>query len=214
VARRVAEARATIPDLEFRCEVDVGRTMAVIEELSRKDSSAPAVNDFIVKAAALALREFPRVNGAYRDGAIETYARVNIGITVAVDDSFLIPTIFDADRKSVAEIGITVRTLGARVRDGTITPAELAGGTFTIASLETHGVDSYSAVINQPQAAIVAVGALKRRPVVDASGDVIARPTLVLTLACDQRILQGAEGARFLSRVRERLEMPDALVRR
>ncbi len=162
---------------------------------------------------ALALRDFPRVNGAYRDGGVETYSRVNVGIAVAAEAALMVPTIFDADRRSVAEIGEIARTLTARVRDGSITPAELAGGTFTVSNLGMYGIDSFSAVINPPQAAILAVGSLRRRAIVDErSGMVVARPTVQLTMACDHRILYGVDAARFLTRLRELLEQPLSLL--
>ena len=212
VARRMAESRATVPDFELRCEVDMSRAVALREQLREISDPPPSYNDFIVKAAALALREFPRVNGAYVDAAFETYSRVNVGIAVAAEDALVVPTIFDADTKSLAEIAAGARELAARVRDGSISPSELGGGTFSISNLGMYGLDSFSAVINPPQAAILAVGSLKPRPVVDDSGAVVARPTIHLTLACDHRILYGADGARFLARLRELLEKPVALL--
>jgi pyruvate dehydrogenase E2 component (dihydrolipoamide acetyltransferase) len=202
----MAESRATVPDIELSSEVDMSRAVALREQLREVSDPAPSINDLIVKASALALREFPRVNGAYRDSRFESYARVNVGIAVAAEDSLVVPTIFDADTKSLAEIGQSARALAARVRDGSIAPADLAGGTFTVSNLGMYGVDSFSPVINLPQAAILAVGSLRPRPVVDDSGAIVARPTIVLTLACDHRILYGADGARFLARVRELLE--------
>jgi pyruvate dehydrogenase E2 component (dihydrolipoamide acetyltransferase) len=212
VARRMAESRATVPDIELRVEVDMGEAVALREGLRELTDPLPSLNDLVVKACALALRDFPRVNGAYRDGHFETFSRVNVGIAVAAPDALLVPTIADADRGSLSDIARRSRELAARVRDGSITPAELAGGTFTVSNLGMYGVDSFSAVINQPQAAILTVGALRRRPVVDADGEIVARPTVVLTLACDHRILYGADGARFLARVRELLERPLALL--
>ncbi len=167
VARRMAESRATVPDIELRSEVDMSEAVALRERLREVADPAPSLNDFIVKASALALREFPRVNGAYRDSTVETYSRVNVGIAVAGEDALVVPTIFDADQRSLGEIGARARALAERVRDGSITPAELSGGTFTVSNLGMYGVDSFSAVINPPQAAILAVGAVKRRPVVD-----------------------------------------------
>jgi pyruvate dehydrogenase E2 component (dihydrolipoamide acetyltransferase) len=209
----MAHARATIPDIELRVEVDMSEAVVLRERLREVSDQAPSFNDFVVKAAALALREFPRVNGAYGDSSVETFSRVNVGIAVAADEALVVPTIFDADRKSLGEIGRDARMLAARVRDGSISPAELAGGTFTVSNLGMHGVDSFSAIINPPQAGILAVGSLRRRPVVDESSDeVVARPTVVLTLACDHRILNGVDGARFLTRVRELLERPHALL--
>jgi pyruvate dehydrogenase E2 component (dihydrolipoamide acetyltransferase) len=213
VARRMSESRATVPDIELRAEVDMGEAVALREKFREVADPAPSINDFVVKAAALALRESPRVNGAYRDGAVETYARINVGIAVAAENALVVPTIFDADQKSLGEIGRAARELADRVRDGSITPAELSGGTFTVSNLGMFGVDSFSAVINPPQAAILAVGSLKRRPIVDEpSGELVVRPTLILTLACDHRILYGVDGARFLSRVRELLERPHTLL--
>jgi pyruvate dehydrogenase E2 component (dihydrolipoamide acetyltransferase) len=213
VARRMAQSRATVPDIELRVEVDMGEAVELRQRLREVADPAPSINDFVVKAAALALREFPRVNGAYRDEGFETYARVNVGIAVAAEDALVVPTIVDADRRPLGEIAAAARTLAARVRDGSISPSELSGATFTVSNLGMHGVDSFSAVINLPQAAILAVGSLRRRPVVDEpSGEIHARPTIVLTLACDHRIIYGVDGARFLSRVRELLERPHALL--
>jgi pyruvate dehydrogenase E2 component (dihydrolipoamide acetyltransferase) len=212
VARRVAESRATIPDIELERQVDMGQAVALRERLREVADPVPSLNDFVVKAAALALREFPRVNGSYRDGAYETHSRVNVGIAVAAEDALVVPTIFDADRRSLREIGADARALASRVRAGEITPAELSGGTFTVSNLGMYGVDSFSAVINLPQVAILAVGALRLRPVVDETGSIVARPTIILTLACDHRMLYGADGARFLARVSESLERPLALL--
>jgi pyruvate dehydrogenase E2 component (dihydrolipoamide acetyltransferase) len=212
VARRMAESRATIPDFELRCEVDMSATVELRDRLRQIADPAPSYNDFIVKAAALALREFPRVNASYRDGAVEAYGRVNVGIAVAADEALVVPTIFDADRLSLGEIARKGRELASRVREGVISPAELAGGTFTVSNLGMFGTDSFSAVINPPQAAILAVGSLKPRALVLENGELAARPTIILTLACDHRVLYGADGARFLARVRELLEAPDVLV--
>jgi pyruvate dehydrogenase E2 component (dihydrolipoamide acetyltransferase) len=212
VARRMSESRATVPDFELRSEVDMSEIVELRERLGEVTDPLPSYNDFIVKAVALALRQFPRVNGAYRDATVETYSRVNIGVAVAADEALVVPTIFDADRLSLGEIGRKSRELAGRVRDGSIAPADLGGATFTVSNLGMYGVDSFSAVINPPQAAILAVGSLKPRAIVQDDGNVVAGPTIVLTLACDHRVLYGADGARFLARVRELLERPDALI--
>jgi pyruvate dehydrogenase E2 component (dihydrolipoamide acetyltransferase) len=212
VGRRMAESRATVPDFELRSEVDMTAVAQLRERLQDVADPVPSYNDFVVKAVALALREFPRVNASYRDGAVETYSRINVGIAVAAQDALVVPTIFDANRLSLGEIARTSRTLAARVRDGSVSPAELAGGTFTVSNLGMYGVDSFSAVINPPQVAILAVGSLKRRPVVLEDGALAAAPTVMLSLACDHRALYGADGALFLDRLRGLLEHPDALV--
>jgi pyruvate dehydrogenase E2 component (dihydrolipoamide acetyltransferase) len=137
---------------------------------------------------------------------------VNVGIAVAAQDALVVPTIFDADQLSLTQIAAASRELAAKVRDGSVVPAELSGSTFSVSNLGMYGLDSFTAVINPPQAAILAVGSLKPRAVVDDTGAVVARPTVNLTLACDHRILYGADGARFLARVRDLLQKPVALL--
>ena len=124
------------------------------------DGPAPSFNDLVIKAAALALRDFPRANGAYRDGQFELYSRVNVGVAVAGQDALVVPTVFDADRKSLGTIAAEARRLAERVREGKITPPELSAGTFTISNLGMYGIRRFVAVINPPQAAILAVGEL------------------------------------------------------
>lgn len=207
VSRRVAESKATAPD--YVLTVDVDMTLAVQLRERLKDAvDAPATVDLVVKAAANALRDHPRVNGAYRDGKFESYSRVNIGVIVATDDAFAIPTIFDADRKSLGQISRESRELAERVREGKATRPELAGGTFTVSDLGAHGIDEFTAVITPPQAAILAVGALKKRPAVDENGRVAAREQIRLSLVCDGRILYGEQAAAFLANVRDLLEQP------
>jgi pyruvate dehydrogenase E2 component (dihydrolipoamide acetyltransferase) len=164
----------------------------------------------VVKACALALREFPRANGAYRDGRFELYSRVNVGVAVAGQDALVVPTVFDADRKGLRQIASESRVLAQRVRDGQITPPELSGATFTVSNLGMYGIDSFSAVIDPPQAAILAVGAIKERPAV-RDGELVAAHLMSVTLACDHRILYGTDGAEFLARIRALLEEPFAL---
>jgi pyruvate dehydrogenase E2 component (dihydrolipoamide acetyltransferase) len=164
----------------------------------------------VIKACALALREHPRVNGSYRDGAMRLHSRINIGVAVATDEGLVVPTIFDAEVKSLGEISAQARTLAERVRSATITPPELAGGTFTVSNLGMYGVDRFTAIINPPQVAILAVGSVKQRAIVH-EGELSACHVTTLTLVCDHRALYGADAARFLARVAELLETPAAL---
>jgi pyruvate dehydrogenase E2 component (dihydrolipoamide acetyltransferase) len=164
----------------------------------------------VVKACALALREHPTANGSYRDGRLQLHSRVNVGVAVAAENALVVPTVFDADEKSLGEIARETHTLAQRVRDVTITPPELGGGTFTVSNLGMYGVRNFTAIINPPQAGILSVGSLAPRAVV-SDGVVVARNAMTLTLACDHRILYGAEAAQFLARVRELLETPSAL---
>ena len=212
VARRMAESKATAPDFQLHVDVDMEEAVGLRERLKEAagDGVFPSLNDFVVKASALALREHPRANGAYRDGRFELYSRVNVGIAVAANDALVVPTIFDADAKSLGRIAAEARDLAERVREGAITPPEVSGGTFTVSNLGMYGITSFSAVINPPQAAILSVGAVEPRPVA-RDGFVVVRQAMTMTLACDHRILYGAPAAEFLARVRELLEQPLAL---
>jgi pyruvate dehydrogenase E2 component (dihydrolipoamide acetyltransferase) len=212
IARRMAESKATAPDFVITCEVDMEAAVDFRKQLKAAagDSPAPSFNDFVVKASALALRDFPRANGAYRDGKFELYSRINVGIAVAGQDALIVPTVFDADRKSLGEISRDARALAERVRAGQITPPELSSGTFSVSNLGMFGIKRFTAVINPPQAAILAVGEMTPRPVV-RDGEITARAIMELTLSCDHRILYGADAAQFLGRIRERLENPLSL---
>ena len=214
VARRMAESKATAPHFYLQAEIDMTSAVAgrkKLKEMAAEGEGVPTFNDMVVKACALALREFPRANGAYRDGKIEQYSRVNVGVAVAAQDALVVPTVFDADLKGLRQISAETKALAQRVRDGQITPPELSGGTFTVSNLGMYGVSNFQAVINTPQAGILAVGELKAKPVVTDGGEIEAREMMGVTLACDHRILYGADGALFLKRVRELLEEPIGL---
>jgi len=214
IARRMAESRATIPTFELRTEIDMEACVALRAELKEIGEDVPpgipSFNDMVVKACGIALREFPRANGSYRDARFELYSRVNVGVAVAAQDALVVPTVFDADRKSLRDIARETRALAERVRANAITPPEVSGGTFTVSNLGMYGVTDFTAVINPPQAAILAVGALAQRAVV-RDGELVARHTMNVTLACDHRILYGADAAQFLARIRALLERPLAL---
>jgi pyruvate dehydrogenase E2 component (dihydrolipoamide acetyltransferase) len=213
IARRMAESKATAPEFVITCEVDMTEAVEFRKQLKAAAGEAPppSFNDFVVKASALALTEFPRANGAYRDGKFELYSRVNVGIAVAGQDALIVPTVFDAESKSLGQISREARALAERVRAGKITPPELSSGTFSVSNLGMFGIKRFNAVINPPQAAILAVGEMTPRPVV-RDGEIVVRPIMELTLTCDHRILYGADAAQFLGRIRERLETPLSLV--
>jgi pyruvate dehydrogenase E2 component (dihydrolipoamide acetyltransferase) len=211
IARRMAESKATIPDFTLQSDVDMEECVRLRQELKRISASeAPTYNDMVVKAAALALREHPRANGSYKDGALQLHSRVNVGVAVAANDALVVPTVFDADAKALGEIARETRALAARVRDASITPPELGGGTFTVSNLGMYGVRSFTAIINPPQAAILSVGSVEQRAVV-RDEQLAARHTMTLTLVCDHRILYGADAAQFLARIRELLQAPASL---
>jgi len=213
VSRRMAESKATAPHFYLQADVDMSACVAArarLKAAAGEGEVVPSFNDMVVKACAIALREFPRANGAYRDGRIELYSRVNVGIAVAAQDTLVVPTIFDADQKGLRRIATEARELAGKVREGRVTPPELSGGTFTVSNLGMYGVSSFQAVINPPQAAILAVGAILERPTL-RDGELSTSHMMGLGLACDHRILYGADGAEFLARVRALLEEPVGL---
>ena len=214
VARRMSESKATAPHFYLEAEIDMSAAVAARKRLKAMASDGevvPSFNDMVVKACALALKEHSRANGAYKDGRFELYSRVNVGVAVAAQDALVVPTVFDADRKGLRQIAEDSRTVAGKVRDGSITPPELSGGTFTVSNLGMYGIDNFSAVINTPQAAILAVGAIKERPVVRDGAKLATAHLLGVTLACDHRILYGAPAAEFLARIRALLEEPLSL---
>jgi pyruvate dehydrogenase E2 component (dihydrolipoyllysine-residue acetyltransferase) len=213
IARRMAESKATAPHFYLTIEIDMGKAVearAAIKAASKEGDVVPSFNDMIVKACAIALREFPKANGAYRDGRYELYSRVNVGVAVAAEEALVVPTVFDADRKGLRQIAADTRAVAAKVRDGSVTPPELSGGTFTVSNLGMYGIDEFDAVINMGQAAILAVGAIREVPAV-RDGEIVPAHLMKATLSCDHRILYGAEGAEFLARVRQLLEEPVSL---
>jgi len=213
IARRMAESKATAPHFYLTIEVDMGKAVearAGFKATARDGDVVPSFNDMIVKACAIALREFPKANGAYRDGRFERYSRVNVGVAVAASEALVVPTVFDADRKGLREIAADTRALAAKVRDGSVTPPELSGGTFTVSNLGMFGIDEFDAVINMGQAAILAVGAIREVPAV-RDGEIVPAQLMKATLSCDHRVLYGAEGAEFLARVKQLLEQPVSL---
>ncbi|MFZ0042483.1 MAG: 2-oxo acid dehydrogenase subunit E2 [Solirubrobacteraceae bacterium] len=202
IARRSAETRATVPDLELGIEVDAD---ACLELAAARGWSVTAQ---ALQACAVALREFPLANAAYRDGRFELYSRVNIGVTIATDHGQVVPTVLDADAKSPAELDDELARLRARAHTGELTPPELAGATFTFSDLGEFGVHRPGVLITPPQAAAVAAGAV-RSLVVVRDGRVVPGHGLGLTLACDHRILYGEHAGRFLARIAESLEHPE-----
>ena len=212
IARRMAHAAATVPVFTVSMDADVSQIVAQ-RKIARQSGEGPepSLNDFVVKAAALALRDFPRFNASWVDQHVELYSRVNVGVAVATEDALLVPVIADADGRTLAEIAAESRRLVEAARARTLRPEELQGATFTVSNLGMFGVRSFTAIVDAPQAAILAVGGVRREPADDAAGGVAFRDVMTLTLSCDHRVVYGADGARFLSRLRELLEQPLAL---
>jgi pyruvate dehydrogenase E2 component (dihydrolipoamide acetyltransferase) len=191
IARRAAEARATVPDLELRADVEMAPALAL------RDSHGHSISAILMRACALALKAVPRANGAYRDGRFELYSRVNVGIVVADEHCYLIPTVFDADQKSLGELTEEIERLAAAARAGGLPPPAYGGATFTLSDVGALGVPAASIVVSSPQAAALAAGAIRAAPVV-RDGAIVPGQLMTITLACDHRILYGAQAARLL----------------
>jgi pyruvate dehydrogenase E2 component (dihydrolipoamide acetyltransferase) len=199
VARRSAEARATVPDLELTAEVEMGACLALAQARGCSITAA------LARACALALRETPHANAAYRDGHFELYSRVNVGVLVETDEAYAVPTVFDADRKSLSELTDEIERLGARARAGELLPSEITGATFTLSNLGAHGVTSATPIIIPPQAAAAVAGAIRQAPLVQNAA-IVAGHVMTMTLACDHRILYGPRAGKFLTRIKTLLE--------
>jgi pyruvate dehydrogenase E2 component (dihydrolipoamide acetyltransferase) len=210
IAARMTEAGTTVPDFQAEVDIDMAPCVAFRTELAAAlgDSARPpSYNDLILRACALVLRNHPRVNGSYRAGAFEEHADVNVGFAVAAPGALLVPVVRQADRLSLAALAVRTRALATAAREGTASPSDLSGGTFTVSNLGGLGVDRFTAVINVPQAAILAVGAMRERPW-GVQGEIRLRPIVTARLSCDHRIVYGADAAAFLSDLRRILERP------
>jgi pyruvate dehydrogenase E2 component (dihydrolipoamide acetyltransferase) len=209
IARRSAEARATVPDLELSAEVEVSSALALAEEIAGGDSShGHSWTSVLVRACALALRAHPLANAAYRDGHYELYSRVNVGVVVQTDEGFATPTVLDADRKPVVQVSGELAALAARAQAGELTPPELAGATCTLTDLSHFSVTRAGALLVPPHAVALAAGAVRDTPVV-RDGAVVRGRAVSVTLACDGRILFGARAASFLDTLTAALERAD-----
>jgi pyruvate dehydrogenase E2 component (dihydrolipoamide acetyltransferase) len=197
IARRAAETRATVPDIELVAEIDMGAAMTLAEEHSA------SITALLVRAAALALREHPHANGAYRDGRCELYSRINAGIVMATEEQYEIATILDADTKSLPELTAEIGELESRA--GALSQPDRSGATFTLAH---YPVTLAHAMITPPNAVAFAAGEVREVPIV-RDGAIVPAPGMALTLACDHRILYGARAVGLVARIRDLLERAD-----
>jgi pyruvate dehydrogenase E2 component (dihydrolipoamide acetyltransferase) len=212
IATRMTESKATMPDFTLTTEAEMDAALELRSRLAELElNELPSINDLVLRACAIALRAHPRVNASYVDGAIEVFGRVNIAVAVAAPGALLVPVIANADTKPLAELAAETRALSERARTGSLTPAEVSGATFTISNLGMYGITQFSAILNPPQAAILAVGAI-REQVALADGELVLRRRMSLTLTCDHRILYGADAAVFLQSIQTTLEQPVKLL--
>jgi pyruvate dehydrogenase E2 component (dihydrolipoamide acetyltransferase) len=183
-----------VPDLELGAEADMAACLAL------RAAHGWQIRAMLVRACALALRAVPRANGAYRDGRYELYSRVNVGVALATEQEHLIPIVFDADRKSLAALSTEIEQLTFAALAGQLSPPAFSGATFTLSNPGELGVETSTVILNPPQAAGLAAGAIRRAPVV-RDGAVVPGDVMALTLACDHRILYGADAARVLAEI-------------
>jgi pyruvate dehydrogenase E2 component (dihydrolipoamide acetyltransferase) len=213
IAQRMSESRAQIPEFTLEAEIDMEAAAEARDELRTLGREPlPSFNDLVVKATALALRKHPALNSSWADGRIRRHEHVNVGIAVATDDALYVPTLPDADTLPIFELAGLARDRIKKVLGGSIAPEELRDGTFTVSNLGMFGIRRFHAVINPPQAAILAVGEVSRRPVVGEDGAIVARHRMDVALSCDHRVVYGAQAAQFLQTLTTLLERPVALV--
>jgi pyruvate dehydrogenase E2 component (dihydrolipoamide acetyltransferase) len=208
IAKRLAESTGPIPHFYLTADYDVTNLMSVRQQLLEISGVKVSLNDFIIRAVALALRHHPAVNSSWGDDAITQHGEVHVGVAVATPDGLITPVIRNADQKSVVDIATEVRALADKAKNRKLKPDEYQGSTFTISNLGAWGIEEFTAIINPPNAAILAIGTAEARPVVDANRQVVIRDRMKVTLSCDHRIVDGAIGADFLKTLRMYLEQP------
>jgi pyruvate dehydrogenase E2 component (dihydrolipoamide acetyltransferase) len=211
MAERMTASWTTAPHFYLVREVNVSRLVSWRERAGKATGARITYTDLLVRLVAATLARHPRVNASWRDGAIVQNAEINIGLAVAIDDGLVVPVIHRADALSLVEIATRREDLVGRAQAGKLRPADIQAGGFTISNLGMYGVDAFNAIVNPPQAAILAVGRIADR-VVAVNGQPAVQPTMVLTLSCDHRALDGARGAQFLDALAELIEEPLALL--
>src|SRR3984893_1399810 len=216
IAQRLTESLGPVPHFYLNIDIDADPLMEARAELKSAgegaDTAKITVNDFVLKAAVMAAVKVPKVNASFDGDAIVQYADVDLGIAVAIEDGLLTPVIRAAQNKSLREISEMAKDLASRARNKRMKPEEFQGGTFTVSNLGGMGIDSFSAVINPPQAFILAVGKITKMPVIDDCDQINAGHRMLLTMSCDHRVIDGALGAEYLKELRHLLENPALLL--
>ena len=212
IAKRLAESNGPIPTFFLTAELDVTRAAEMREQLAEMgDEYKASFNDIIIKATALALAEHPAVNAHWLGDKIRQFNRIHVAMAVAVEDGLITPVLFDADRMQLWEISAMARDLAGRARERKLTPEEYTGSTFSVSNLGMFGIDQFTAIINPPEAGILAVGGVEEKAVV-IDGAVTVRKRMRVTMSCDHRVIDGATGAKFLQTLRRLIENPLLLV--
>jgi pyruvate dehydrogenase E2 component (dihydrolipoamide acetyltransferase) len=211
MAERMTASWTTAPHFYLVREVNVARLVAWLGTARKQTGARITYTDLLVKLVAATLAQHPRVNVSWKDGTLERHAEINIGLAVALEDGLVVPVIARADTLGLKDIATRREDLVARAQAGKLRPPDIQGGVFTISNLGMYGVDAFSAIVNPPQAAILAVGRIADR-VVPVNGQPAVQPTMTLTLSCDHRAVDGARGAQFLGALADLIEEPLALL--
>jgi pyruvate dehydrogenase E2 component (dihydrolipoamide acetyltransferase) len=209
IARRLSESKATVPHYYLSVDVRVDAMLHAREQFNANSSERISVNDIAVWCTARALLRHPLLNASWRDDAIRYYQRANVGVAMAVPGGLVVPVVKEADTKPAVAIAAELRDFARKAKERKLKPFDWEGNTFTVSNLGMHGIDSFTAIINSPDAAILAVGAIREMPVVDA-GRIVVGKVMNLTLCADHRVVDGAAGALFLNSLREIIESLDA----
>lgn len=207
IAKRLAESKFTAPHYYLNIEVNMGNAMASRKKINDLPDTKVSFNDLVVKACAMALKKHPQVNTTWNGDTTRYNHHISIGVAVAVDEGLVVPVLKFADQMSLTQIGASVKEMAGRARNKKLTPAEMEGSTFTVSNLGMFGIVEFTSIINQPNSAILSVGAIVEKPVVE-NGEIVVGNTMVVTLACDHRTVDGATGAQFLNTLRSFLENP------
>lgn len=210
IAKRLVQSIGPVPHFFLTVDVDMGRIVEARARINRdleKEGVKISYNDIVLKATALALHRHPECNAHWGGDHIRRFNRVHLGVAVAIDDGLITPVVRDAHRKGLVEIAGEVRELAGRAREKKLKPDEYTGSTFSVSNLGMFGIEEFTAVINPPEAGILAVGAMEERPVV-VDGEVVVRPRMKITMSCDHRAIDGAMGSAFLQTLTGILEEP------
>jgi pyruvate dehydrogenase E2 component (dihydrolipoamide acetyltransferase) len=207
IARRLAESKFTAPHYYLMIELDMDNAIASRKVINNLPDTKISFNDIVVKASAMALKKHPKVNSQWFDDKIRINHHVNIGVAVAVEDGLVVPVITFTDQKSMTQIGAEVKDMAVRAKSKKLTPAEMQGSTFTVSNLGMFGISEFTSIINQPNSAILSVGAIIEKPVVK-NGQIVVGNTMKVTLACDHRTVDGATGSAFLQTLKDFVENP------
>jgi pyruvate dehydrogenase E2 component (dihydrolipoamide acetyltransferase) len=208
IAKRLAESTGPIPHFYLTADYDVTNLMSIRQQMVEMTGTKVSLNDFIIRAVALALRQHPNINASWGDDAITQHGDVHVGVAVATSEGLITPVIRNADQKSIAEIATEVRALAEKAKNRKLKPEEYQGSTFTISNLGAWGIEEFTAIINPPNAAILAIGTAEARPVADANRQLVIRDRMKVTMSCDHRIIDGATGAEYLKTLRQYIEQP------